>query len=309
MENTSLAMDLPTPNLSNYDTGPSWQNVREYSFPLAVFGAVLTSILPFLSIGGSVLLLVVIVKFPQLRHVPSNLLLASLAVSDLLIGLLVQPLHAAGCLCALTKSHCWIFPSSFLFYVGSLLAYSSCLHVAMITIDRYICIVESLRYLTIVTETRAIRAILISWLISAVLPVMRLIPFFPMTVFRVFQIVMLSSVLSVIFFCYGKIFCISQRHKRQIISQLQAVTQGPIEQEFQSAKTVLLVAGAVFLSYAPLIAVQLSLNANLIKDHVKIVHPFAVTLFLLNSSVNPLIIFFRSRKLRRFLKKLFKRDA
>ncbi len=309
MENHSLATDISTTNSPYVGLGSRWQYVREYSVPLAVFGAFLTSALPVLSVGGSILLLVVIMKFPQLRDVPSNLLLASLAVSDLQIGLLVQPVHAAGCLCALTKSNCSVIPSTFLFYVGSLLAYSSCLHIAMITIDRYICIVESLRYLTIVTETRAIRVILISWLTSAVLPVMRLIPFFPMTIFRVFQILMLLSVLFVIFFCYGKIFCISQRHKRQIISQLQAVTQGPIEQEFQSAKTVFLVVGAVLLSYAPSIAIQFLLNVNLIKDHVEILHPFAVTFFLLNSSLNPLIIFIRSRKLRRFLKKLFKRNA
>ena len=309
MENTSLAMDIPTPNSPHYDQGPRWQNVHEYSVPLAVFGAVLNSVLPVLSIGGSILLLVVIMKFPQLRHVPSNLLMASLAVSDLLIGLLVQPLHAAACLGAQITDNGSVFPSMFLSYFSYLLACSSLLNVTMITIDRYICIVKSLRYFSIVTETRAIQAIIISWVISSVLPVMRLIPSFPMTVIRVIPIVMISSVLFVIIFCYWKIFFISQHHKSQIISQLQAVTQGPIGQEFQSAKTVFLVVGAALLSYAPLLTIQLLFNFHLVEDQVKIYHPFAVTLLLLNSSVNPLIIFYRSRKLRRFLKKLFKRDA
>ena len=301
-------MNMPTSNSAHHDLGSHWQNVREYSVPLAVFGAVFTSALPVLSIGGSILLLVVIIKFPQLRHVPSNLFLASLAVCDLLIGLLVQPLHAAGCVCALITDNCSAIPSTFIFYATSLLAYSSCLNITLITIDRYICIVESLRYLTIVTETRATQAIIINWAISVVLPVMRVIPSFPRTVFTVVQIILLSSVLFVIFYCYWKIFCISQSHKRQIISQLQAVTQGPIEQEFQSAKTVFLVVGAVILSYAPSLAVQLLLNFNLVEDHIKFFRPFAITLYLLNSSVNPLIIFHRSRKLRRFLKKLFKRN-
>ena len=258
--------------------------------------------LSVLSIGRSilsaVLLLVVIMKFPQLHHVPSNLLVASLAVSDLLIGLLVQPLYAAACLCALITDNCSAIPSTFLFYVGSLLASSSCLNVAMITMDRYICIVKSLRYFIIVTETRTIQAIIISWVISSVLPVMRLIPSFPMIAIRVIKIVVFSSVLFVIVFCYWKIFCISQHHKRQIISQIQAVTQGPIEQEFKSAKTVFLVVSAALLSYAPLLAIQFLFTFNLIEDQVKILHPFAVTLLLLNSSVNPLTIFYRSRKLK-----------
>ena len=302
MENISLEYYL------HIDIGKRWQNVREYSVPLAVFGAVLTSILPVLSIGGSILLLVVIMKFPQLRHVPSNLLLASLAVSDLLIGVLVQPLYAASCVCALTKENCSLILSTFLTYATFLLGYSSCLNITLITIDRYICIVESLRYLTIFTKTRAIQAIIISWVLSAVLPVMRIIPSFPITVKRFFQIIVISSVLLVIIFCYGKIFRISQHHRRHIVTQLQAVAQGPKRQEFQSAKTVFLVVGAVILSYAPVIAIQLLLSFNLVNDQVKILHPFAVTLFFANYSVNPLIIFFRSRKLRRFLKKVLKRD-
>ena len=309
MENTTLSADIPSSNSPHYDLGTHWQNVREYSVALALLGAILTSALPLLSIGGSILLLVVIIKFPQLRHVPSNLLLASLAVSDLLIGLLAQPLHAAGCVCALITDNCSAIPSTFIFYVTSLLAYSSSLNIALITIDRYICIVESLRYLTIVTETRAIQAIIISWAISVVLPVMRVTPSFPITVFTVLQIIFLSSLLTVIIFCYFKIFCISQRHKRQIISQLQAVTQGPVQQEFQSAQTVFIVVGAVLFSYAPSIVIQVLLNFNLVENHVKMFRPFSVTLFLFNSSVNPLIIFYRSRKLRRFLKKLLKREA
>ena len=311
MENTSLAIYTPTPNSSYYNLGSRWHDVREYSFPLAVFGAVLSFMLPVLSIGGNILLLVVIMKFPQLRDIPSNLLLASLAASDLLTGFFVQSFHAAISVCVLAAdcSSLADIPSTVLSYFSSFLVYSSCLNVAVITIDRYVCIKESLRYLSIVSETRAIQAIFISWVISAVLPVVRIIPSFPLTAIRALQIILISSVLFVIIFCYVKIFRISRRHKRQIISQLQAVTQGPIEQDFKSAKTVFLVVGAVLLSYTPVLVIQILLSFNFMKDLVKILHQFAVTLLLLSSSVNPFIIFFRSRKLRKFLRKLLKCDT
>ena len=309
MDNTSLAIDIPSPNSQSYDLGARWQNVREYSVPLAVFGAVLTSVLPVVTTVGSILLLIVVVmKFPQLRHVPSNLLLASLAACDLLIGILLQPVQAASCVCTLTKENCSFILPTWLTYISYILGYSSILNVTLITIDRYMCIVESLRYLTIVTKTRALKAIIFAWVISAVLPVICLSPPFSYTVIRSFNIILISSVLLAIIFCYGKIFRISQDHRRHI-SQLQAVTQGPIKQEIQSAKTVFIVVGTAIFSYAPLIAIQLLLHFLPDNDHVKIFHPFALTLFLLNSSVNPLIIYFRSRKLRKFLKKLFKRDA
>ena len=303
MSNTAPSFDEDT-------LGSRWQNVREFSFLLSVIGAVFTSVLPVLSIGGSGLLLIVITKYLQLRHAPSNLLLASLAVADLLTGLLVQPLHGIACVCVLAGNKCSsISLSNVHFYVGSLLTYSSCLNIAVITIDRYICIVESLRYHTIMTKARAIQAIIISWAISAVLPVTRLIPSYPLTLIKVSQITLISAVLSVIIFCYIKISSISRRHKKDICCQIQAVTRGPIEQDFKSVNTVFLVVGAVILSYGPLLAVQVCLTFDVMKYQVKILHPFAVTFCLLNSSLNPLIIFFRSRKIHRFLSRLLKRDA
>ena len=90
---------------------------------------------------------------------------------------------------------------------------------------------------------------------------------------------------------------------------MQAVTKGPMKQDFKSVNTVFLVVGAVILSYVPLLVVQICLTFNVVKYQVKILNPFAVTFFLVNSSVNPLIIFFRSRNIHRFLSRLLKRDA
>ena len=93
-----MTLDAATSNL------PQWETVYMYSVTLAVFGAVLTSLLPVFSTVGSALLVIVIIKFPQLRHIPSNILLASLALSDFLIGLFIQPWFAASRWCAMTSS-------------------------------------------------------------------------------------------------------------------------------------------------------------------------------------------------------------
>lgn len=297
-----------TPSLDKDTLGSGWQNVREFSFLLSVIGAVITTVLPVLSIGGSSLLLIVITKYPQLRHVPSNLLLASLGVADLLTGVLVQPLHGAACVCVLIGTRCSsISLSNVHFYVGSFLTYSSCLNIAVITIDRYI--FESLRYPAIMTKTRAIKAIIFSWTLSAILPVTRLIPSYPLTLIKVSQIILILTVLFVIIFCYIKISSISRRHKENICCQMQAVTKGPMKQDFKSVNTVFLVVGAVILSYVPLLVVQICLTFNVVKYQVKILYPFSITFFLVNSSVNPLIIFLRSRNIHRFLSRLLKRAA
>ena len=230
----------------------------------------------------------------------------SLSASDLLIGLLAQPLHG---LCALSKERCASIvpiPPIFLLYIGSFLFQSSCLNLTMMTVDRYICIVESLRYQTIVTETRVNMAIIITWSISAVIPLLRF-NLSLIIISKILMIIFLASVLLIIIFCYTRIFCISRRHKQQITRQLQAVTQGRTQQDFKSANTMFLVIGAVLVSYVPLMMINILLTAGVFNDVVKIVHPFAATFVVLNSSINPWIIFYRSGKLHRFLKKLFKR--
>ena len=155
MENSTLNANTTTQNSPYYELCPGWKNVREFSFPLAAFGAVLSTLLPVLSVVGSILLLLVIMKFSQLRHIPSNLLLASLATSDLLIGLLVQPYHSAMSVCALTTGDSGFLtdiPSSVPVYFASFLGYSSCVNIAVITVDRYISIAYSLQYHSIVTS-------------------------------------------------------------------------------------------------------------------------------------------------------------
>ena len=266
MASSSLDSSASFSNYSDY--GPSWQTVRQESVSLAVFGAVLSFVLSSLSIAGSILLVAVILRFLQLRHVPSNLLLISLGASDLLIGLLAQPLLG---LCALSTESCASIvpiPPIFLLYFGSFLFYSSCLNLTMMTVDRYICIVESLRYQTIVTEGKVCLTIFISWSISVVLPVTHLFrSFMVVTIFL--QIIFISSLLFIIIFCYARIFCISRRHKRQISDQLQAVTQGTIKQDFKSAKTVFLMIGVVSVSYIPLIMIKLFLAAGILAIMLK----------------------------------------
>lgn len=302
--------NTPTASSPSFQLGSRWQDVLEYSIPLAVFGAVLSCVPLIVSIGGNILLLVVILKSPQLRNVPFNLLLASLAVSDLLIGLLVQSLHGAMSVCVLISVKCSSLLDihhRVLSYLGTFLAISSCLNIAIMTIERYILVVESLQYHSVVTKTRVIQAIFTGWMISAVFPSTRLFPSFPVIAIRVFQIVVICSILVVLIFCYMKIYCVSRRFKRPKTPQLHEVAQEPRKQDFRSLNTVFLVVAAVFISYTPLLIVQFLLNFSRLIYQVKIFHPFAVTVFLISSSVNPLILFFRSRKLRRYLKRLLKK--
>jgi len=157
-------------------------HLRRFFFPLAVLNCVVDGFLPVTSVGGSVLLLVAVIKFPELREIPRNLLLVSQALSDLLIGLMVQPFLTArhiGFLlgdCLLSTNNSAKFFANYSVYG---LLFSSCSNICLITMDRYICIAYSLRYQDIVTKERVVLATSASWVFSLAFATVQALPFLP----------------------------------------------------------------------------------------------------------------------------------
>ena len=110
-----------------------------------------------LLINSGVILL--ISSYSYLRTT-SNIILASLAVSDFLVGLVGIPLLVA---CSST----YLFPvcmSSIVFF--TFMSLSTVLHIAVMTCDRYIYIMWALRYDDIVQRGRVVAILGLTWFIS-----------------------------------------------------------------------------------------------------------------------------------------------
>ncbi|EDO36243.1 predicted protein, partial [Nematostella vectensis] len=105
------------------------------------------------------LVLILVIKVKQLR-VTTNYLLCSLAVSDLLTGLVSIPLFTS-CNILQTLTICIVAENVLRFT-----SISTVLHLLAITTDRYMAIMHSLRYYNIVTRHRGCWVIACTWLIS-----------------------------------------------------------------------------------------------------------------------------------------------
>ena len=310
MNTTDLNCPLGIAN--KFYTSP---HLSRFYFPLSVFNCIIQACLPITSVGGSALLLAAVIKFPQLREVPSNLLLASQAVSDLLIGLLVQPLITARHISFLAGD-CLVLQNNFFkgfisYWVYALL-FSSCLNICLITLDRYICIAHSLRYQILVSDEKVIRAISASWLFSLAFATIQTVPFLPGSTIlynsaRAFSVVPPALLVIITFVCYFKLTKIARRHKRQIRAQMN-VSQGPTEQDMRSTKTALLMVGVIFLCYVPAVCVRVILGLFASKNLalLEATRPFLATLAFLNPSLNPLVYYARSGKIRRYIWKVLK---
>ena len=111
-----------------------------------------------LVINGGVILL--ITCYSSLRKT-SNIILASLAVSDFLVGFVGIPLLVT---CSSATHLTLVCNSSITFF--EFMALSTVLHITVMTCDRYIYIMWALRYRDIVHRSRVLIVLAIAWMIS-----------------------------------------------------------------------------------------------------------------------------------------------
>lgn len=142
---------------SNNLTGSSGSSVQTFEFAYDTIPAIVFFVF-ILSINGSVILL--ITCYSSLRKT-SNIILASLAVSDFLVGFIGIPLLVT---CSSASYLTLVCNSSITFF--EFMALSTVLHITVMTCDRFIYIMWALRYRDIVHRSRVLIVLAITWIIS-----------------------------------------------------------------------------------------------------------------------------------------------
>ncbi|XP_019588266.2 trace amine-associated receptor 6 [Rhinolophus sinicus] len=118
-----------------------------------------------LAVFGNLLVMTSILHFKQL-HSPTNLLIASLACADFLVGVTVMPFSMVR-----SVESCWYFGRSFCTFhtcCDVAFCYSSLFHLCFISIDRYIAVTDPLVYPTKVTVSVSGICVGISWILPLV---------------------------------------------------------------------------------------------------------------------------------------------
>ncbi|CAI5679706.1 unnamed protein product [Oreochromis niloticus] len=116
-----------------------------------------------LTVALNVLVIISISHFRQL-HMPTNVLLLSLAISDLLVGLLVMPVETMRFI-----ETCWLLGDlmcALSYIIGFTLTSASVGNMVLISIDRYVAICYPLQYPTKITHSRAELSVTLCWACS-----------------------------------------------------------------------------------------------------------------------------------------------
>lgn len=235
---------------------------------------------------------------------PLKTLLLSLAVSDLGVGLLVQPLYVA----TLVMESEGNFSASYNFVLKScdmivvFLCVASFLGVMALSVDRFLAIHLHLRYQAIVTHKRVVASVVFIWVVSAVIS-QTAIHIRQVTVL-VFGTISVICLISSAFFYY-KIYVTVQRHTNQIqVLQLQP-RQGDNEMVEYTTRLKKAAIGTFYVYLVFLICnlpntCILLIPSNLVQQSADLetILLLAETLVFLNSSLNPLIYCWKMRHIR-----------
>ncbi|XP_071382495.1 trace amine-associated receptor 1-like [Centroberyx affinis] len=266
-------------------------------YPLSVRVSLylLLGVMVVLTVCGNVLVVMSVAQFKQL-HTPTNYLILSLAVSDLLLGLLVMFPSMIRCV-----ETCWYFGDVFCKVYNSadvLLCTASILNLSFISIDRYYAVCQPLLYRSRITVNAVLIMILVSWSVSAVVGfgmIFLKLNILGVEEFYYIHVALSSTVSSVLSFyipgvimlgIYLKIFLVAQRQVRSIHN-----TRTSDPSQTKATKTLAIIMGAFLSFWTPFFV------CNIIDPFISYSTPpalFETLLWVgyLNSTVNPLVYAF-----------------
>ena len=255
---------------------------------------------------GNLLVLMTIWRSPRL-HSPSNTLLFGLALSDLCVGVISEPLEVG--FQAVLFNNSGKITSCTLMKIRNLislfLTLVTLLTITAMSVERYLPIYLHLRYEQQVTVKKTRKVILCLWLISSLPSVMMAFDQ-AMTSYLVMTLI-IAVCLIIISFVWIKIYQVVKHHLAQIQDQLTVASQSFNMVRFKnSAIKTMLVLIIVLVCYTPLLVSNICFTANLIPLDVVLLE-ICYIFVLLNSSLNPFVYFWRQRDLRAQAKQLVMR--
>ena len=228
---------------------------------------------------------------------PLKTLLLSLAVSDLGVGLLAQPLYIALMIRPTASS-----TDTALNIIGLTFFMASFLTVVALTVDRFLAVHLHLRYQELVTHKRVKAAAISIWVLSVILPLLCLQS--SLAKGLIDSVVGLCFIISAVAHC--RIYFAVRRHKNQIqVLQMQVAGNSQMENAARQRKSAVstICVYLVFLTCClPYFCATVALKIYPSSVAVNALRFYTGTLLFLNSSLNPLMYCWRMRPIRHAIK-------
>ena len=269
-----------------------------------IFLSSLNIFLSFTAFLGNTLILVALHKETSL-HPPSKLLYRNLAITDLCVGIIVEPLYVTNWTSVVKERWdiCYYSLRTAAFSAYTLCVVSA-LTLTAISVDRLLALLLGLRYRQVVTYRRTCITVTGFWILSIVVASTLLLN---RHLTAWYQYTGTSLCLVITIFAYAKIFVTlrhNQIHVQNHVAQGQPSQAIPlnIARYRKALYSALWVQGTLVICYLPnTIAVFLTPQTGMPLS-MYLARELAASMVLLNSSLNPLLYCWKIREVRQAVK-------
>ena len=279
-----------------------WKDQHSHSvFKAGVISAIIFNILSFPATVLLNAMVIITVKVKsRLREHKSNILLALLAFTDFVVGMLAQPLLILVLITSFIDKQYWLCsleviskPTiSFLFHV-------SLNHITLLSTERFIAIKHPFKYRSLVTTSRLMIASSLAWLLSLVIHLLT-------PILLSLSLVINNSFIAVnvviIVFLQVTVYVETRRHERQIGAlQVTQEERRRFAREKKAFKLTVTILSVLVICFLPLVILRgvVWSYGNAISEETKyILFYWSRTITLINSLINPIIFAIRIRHFR-----------
>ena len=311
---------FPTPSLDSSDRGNKecpymnglvWR--QEYLTDVTYPHLVAVTVINLLAVLPTFLLTALVIVAVATRHrlqSQSNVLVVGLAITDLLNGLVNQ-----GIAIAIELRRIFSDGPFRNLEKASLVAMSGCGslgNIVLISIVRYISIKNPLRYTTIVTKKRIKAGLVLAWAVGLLVTIHELtlavidsgtdLYFLYMQVTSSILSMLVLAAIVVIGYTYWYIFSESRRQRKRLqTEQLLEEEAKRVKKENNTANTLTIILGTLVITYLPTVVVVFVMGYSevILEPHIiSVLWSWVVAFSLLASLCNPIIFFWRVKKLR-----------
>ena len=242
------------------------------------------------------ILVMVAVKTKRQLRTKSNIALACLSTTDLIVGVVLQPLRITAASLLLLRGEPMFCTITDISKATSVICILASLHnLVLMSAERYIAIKHPFRHETQVTDVRIIMASALAWAAAIILYTVSL----PYAVILIVS----ETLIIVLPICFNvSVYKEVRRNEKQIAAnQVSSEAKGKLLKNRKAVYTTVIVLFVILLCYIPVnicVIILLSFKER-IPPNITINTLFLFNLLpVLNSTLNPLIYAFRIRYFR-----------
>lgn len=280
-------------------------------FALYMFDIAVNVVFSIITIIGNSLIIAALRRIPLTQiHTVLKAFLFNLALADLGVGLVVQPLYISSVLTATIGYHNASRILGAAFYLANwFLPSVSISFLTAIAVDRFLALYLRVRYRYVVTLKKVVTVLVVLWIYTFAGTLLIIVN---SRVYNIMANASLAVCLALTTFCYLKIYLTLRRHNNCVRLPLQAANVS-CQREIASQKSfnfmryrrsvlnVLYVYGAFVLCSLPLFCILIVIHVRGLNRTTKMCRFFGSTLIFINCSLNPLLYCWKIREIKRMV--------